>query len=358
HLFKSRKSKFKIETRIESHELFEKVNQTIEKYSKGVYTEIEPQNFPWDSIFITGYGAGVRNLGTNDYQYYFAIDALYSLFKYDVTLQNPELSLRRMIDKAREDGGEKSAKETKKHLMQLLKRILNLDKDDKIELTSISIEVISKRWGRNELSTLGDGYISTITWILDLFSWWMLNLKQQGKKLAGNLEIKGIVLIDEIEQHLHPVWKVKIMPLLQDAFPNIQFISTTHSPLVVLNSSKDPLKSPELKVHVLNWQDKSVTSSVVNEPIVDLDYNQLLGSEAFGYISNSNQILQSVLAEMSKLVAIDNPNKKQKEKLEVIKAELKNIMFPEGGTLIERVIEREYYEELEKKADYLKGLLD
>ena len=46
----------------------------------------------------------------------------------------------------------------------------------------------------------------------------------------------GIVIIDEIEQHLHPRWQINIMRLLQDAFPKIQFIATTHSPLVASGS--------------------------------------------------------------------------------------------------------------------------
>jgi hypothetical protein len=43
----------------------------------------------------------------------------------------------------------------------------------------------------------------------------------------------GIVIIDEIDAHLHPAWQRKIAPLLRKNFPNIQFILTAHSPLVV-----------------------------------------------------------------------------------------------------------------------------
>jgi len=47
------------------------------------------------------------------------------------------------------------------------------------------------------------------------------------------IETPGIVLIDEIELHLHPSWQQQILPTLQTIFPNIQFIVTTHSPQVV-----------------------------------------------------------------------------------------------------------------------------
>jgi len=50
---------------------------------------------------------------------------------------------------------------------------------------------------------------------------------------------KGVVLIDEIEQHLHPSWQRTIIPNLRKTFPNIQFIVTTHSPQVLSNVPKE-----------------------------------------------------------------------------------------------------------------------
>ncbi len=47
------------------------------------------------------------------------------------------------------------------------------------------------------------------------------------------LEGEGIVLIDEIELHLHPSWQRRILHVLRETFPNIQFIVTTHSPQVL-----------------------------------------------------------------------------------------------------------------------------
>jgi len=51
--------------------------------------------------------------------------------------------------------------------------------------------------------------------------------------LSDPLEGKGVVLIDEIELHLHPKWQREIIPALTRTFPNCQFIVTTHSPQVV-----------------------------------------------------------------------------------------------------------------------------
>lgn len=50
---------------------------------------------------------------------------------------------------------------------------------------------------------------------------------------APPLEGKGIVLIDEIELHLHPTWQVRVLASLRRTFPNVQLVVTTHSPLVL-----------------------------------------------------------------------------------------------------------------------------
>ena len=51
-----------------------------------------------------------------------------------------------------------------------------------------------------------------------------------GHKLVDN---HGIVLVDEIDLHLHPSWQMNVIPKLAQALPNLQFIITSHSPLVV-----------------------------------------------------------------------------------------------------------------------------
>lgn len=52
-------------------------------------------------------------------------------------------------------------------------------------------------------------------------------------KRNNPLEGEGIVLIDEVDLHLHPTWQGRIMPLLISTFPGIQFIVTTHSPKIL-----------------------------------------------------------------------------------------------------------------------------
>ena len=55
------------------------------------------------------------------------------------------------------------------------------------------------------------------------------------------LQGSGVILIDEIELHLHPKWQRQIIPALTRTFPNCQFIITTHSPQVVSHVKPDSL---------------------------------------------------------------------------------------------------------------------
>ncbi len=225
---------FRTTTQISSLETFERVQQELYARSPSgrKFLQMSPMAFPWERIFAVAYGAGIRVQGTADYDYYLTVDAVYPLFKYDVPLQNPELVVRRLIDAARRKrgGGEQAADKVLGSIKALLKAILQLDRQDQVELTRTAITVRGP-WGKSALSSLGDGYRSTITWILDLMSWWFLRTSSAPGPGTPRA-IRGIVLIDEIEQHLHPRWQRNIMRLLTESFPQIQFVATTHSPLV------------------------------------------------------------------------------------------------------------------------------
>ena len=90
------------------------------------------------------------------------------------------------------------------------------------------IESDKEPYGFNELS---DGYSAVLDIVMDL-------IMRMEKKASRAYDLEGIVLIDEVETHLHIELQKKIMPFLTNLFPNIQFIVTTHSPFV-LNSIED-----------------------------------------------------------------------------------------------------------------------
>jgi hypothetical protein len=115
------------------------------------------------------------------------------------------------------------------------------------------------------------GYKTMLSWVVDL-AWRLFNKYPTS---PNPLEECAIVLIDEIDLHLHPSWQLGIVDTLSDHFPNVQFIATAHSPLMVQSAL-------EANFAVLKFEDGSV--HVINEP-VDVDgwrVDQILTSEFFG----------------------------------------------------------------------------
>ena len=103
-------------------------------------------------------------------------------------------------------------------------------------MDSKTMQISSKLDGQAlELEVLPDGLKSIISWIGDLLMR-MDRLKWESE--VNVLDRNFILFLDEIEIHLHPAWQRKILPVIQELFPNAQIFVSTHSPFVV-GSVKD-----------------------------------------------------------------------------------------------------------------------
>jgi predicted ATP-binding protein involved in virulence len=118
--------------------------------------------------------------------------------------------------------------------------------------------VVDKDGKEFAVNQLSDGEKTYIALIGDLCR----RLVLANPTLENPLMGEGIVLIDEIDLHLHPQWQTEIAEKLCNTFPNIQFIVTTHSPLVITNVKTEQLR-------VLKTED-GVTK------LVDNDYSYAL----------------------------------------------------------------------------------
>ena len=76
---------------------------------------------------------------------------------------------------------------------------------------------------------LGFGYQSMLSWVVDLGK----RLFEKYPNSENPFNESAVVLVDEIDLHLHPEWQRKVISTVSRVFPNIQFIVTTHSPLVI-----------------------------------------------------------------------------------------------------------------------------
>ena len=91
----------------------------------------------------------------------------------------------------------------------------------------------------SESALLSDGYRRLVNIVMDVaFRCALLNKSMFGDQCYKHTH--GTVIIDEIDEHLHPALQVRVLKALQDTFPKIQFIVSTHAPLVM--SSVEPRK--------------------------------------------------------------------------------------------------------------------
>ncbi|MCP4133691.1 MAG: AAA family ATPase [bacterium] len=103
-----------------------------------------------------------------------------------------------------------------------------------IELDSFDTETFYFKTPTNPeslipLESMSDGFKSMFVWLFDM----IIRAWEKGVDIDDTKKIAGIVMIDEIDNHLHPGWQRSLLPALEETFPNIQFIITSHSPFLV-----------------------------------------------------------------------------------------------------------------------------
>ena len=79
----------------------------------------------------------------------------------------------------------------------------------------------------------------------------------------------GVVLVDEIDLHLHPNWQWKVVDALKNTFPNVQFIVTTHSPIIVASCKEEKLIMLQLEDAFLDKPSEIVLGKTVKGWMVD-----------------------------------------------------------------------------------------
>lgn len=101
---------------------------------------------------------------------------------------------------------------------------------------------------RMPISQLSDGYKSTISLVADIaYRMAVLNPQCLGDVCS---ETDGVVLIDEIDLHLHPSWQQRVLMDLTSIFPKVQFVVTTHAPEIINSVSKENVVVIENKLAV------------------------------------------------------------------------------------------------------------
>lgn len=178
-----------------------------------------------------------------------AIENNATLFNHNISLINLEEWLLQT------DYAVKNGQKTAQKRLDLIKEIITgaifpelqdfrFQTDEKL---NNSVEFKTEE-GWFQFDDLAYGYQSTLSWIVDFCK----KMFDRYPKSLNPLKEPAIVLIDEIDLHLHPEWQRNITQILSNLFPKTQFIATTHSPIVVQSLE-------EANVYILNKEAKNVS---------------------------------------------------------------------------------------------------
>lgn len=251
----SENEKFKAETQ------YNRFSEIINKYGDGVqvslndYDGLEKEYL--NGNFITAYfpserkaqfiqPKGVEDVKLSD-AYRIDKDAGNVLLKYMVHLKTQQAY-------ARNEGAEDIAQRIQQwfNRFESALQILLDEKSIHLQYDYRNYNFKIKQDGREPFSfnELSDGYSSVIYIVSDLIlrmdKNWLLDEK------ISQYDYQGIVLIDELETHLHIELQRKILPFLTEFFPKIQFIITTHSPYVLNSISNAKAYDLEQQVELEN----------------------------------------------------------------------------------------------------------
>ena len=205
--------------------------------------------------------------------------------------------------------------------ISIIKNLLNRE----IEISVNSKSVTFKEKGSFvDFEQLSAGYRSVIILICDL-----LNRLSKNQPNTEDISLfRGVVLIDELELHLHPKWKYNFMHTLRKILPNIQFIVTTHSPTVLLGASK---KAVFYKIY------KDTTGVQISNQIANEGYtqNSLVSSPLFDLESITSRFFEKdvsssdyVYSKIHKVIS-----KRVRENIDVDEDELMKLIDDELNKL-------------------------
>ncbi|MEM9455398.1 MAG: AAA family ATPase [Myxococcota bacterium] len=185
-------------------------------------------------------------------------------------------------------------------------------------------------WSSLPLEALSEGFKSTFVWIIDL----LMRLSLHGVDLGQARRAAAIVLLDEIDLHLHPSWQRLILGTLRELFPNIQFIATTHSPLVA-----QALDLRDIIIMSTSGEGATICSSVYDSHSA-LSHGAIL-RELFGVRSRFSVDIEKELSQFRsiKLAILNNEDRGDGEEEEELRALV--VRLVEMGPEVEGTVRRE-----------------
>jgi AAA15 family ATPase/GTPase len=185
------------------------------------------------------------------------------------------------------------------------------------------------------------GYRTMVVWTVDLAA----RLFQRYSESDNPLEQPAIVLVDEIDLHLHPKWQRNIFDYLSDRFPKTQFIVTAHSPLIVQSAPQDA------NIVLLKKEDDHVVIDNDIESVRNWRLDQILSSDLFED-SARNPEIEKWLLERKLLLQKNELSSGESERLKELNEKAHNLPTADNQKDIEAM------DIIRRAADYLKTQKD
>ena len=290
---------------------------------------VEHTSAPIDKMVLFAYGAN-RPIGSGSLSEYHA-DGTRSLTVENSPLMPAEEWLLQQYLLVRHGNGDAQvAKQRLETVKGLLKELL--PEDDIQDITFKAIDLSSARqriavhvktpYGEVQLRALSLGYRTLMAWMIDL----AVQMFARYPDSKQPLHEPAVVLVDEIDLHLHPKWQRQLFANLSHQFPQVQFVVTAHSPLIVQAAGADAnivvVRRPEGQDHVVI--DKA--PSAVHSWRVD----QILTSDLYGLPSARSPELDEKYARRRVLLRKPKLTKKEQAELDELEAWL--VTQPGGET--------------------------
>ncbi len=283
---------------------------------------------------VLAYGAG-RHPQTADSEKSVASDSVESLFKVESPLHDAERLLNSL-----EFGSLKQDRHARRHLASMKRMLTEMLPDvgcpQDIEILGPPISAssndakgvwVATDYGKVPLAQLSLGYQTVFAWTLDI-AWRLL---ERYPNSSNPLEESAIVIVDEIDLHLHPRWQRDIREYLTRHFPNVQFIATAHSPLMAqssLGTNLAVLRKVEDHAEILN------DPSIIKEWRLD----QIITSDLFDLSSARSPEIERLMERRRELAGKSRLSVEQKRELKELEAqmgELPTAEFPEDQGAME-----------------------
>lgn len=272
--------------------------------NKGQFASGLLVNDKFASVQPCGYGA-FRRFGPTKLGADLNPDACATLFNDDEPLLNVEEWLLRSDYAATKSKDERAEKRRDK-IISLLVRFLPEVYDIRIQASGSEVPTPEAKTpdGWVPVRSLSTGYKATMAWVTD-FAARMLDRYPESRSPFSE---PAIVLVDQIDTHLHPKWQRQLIRDLSKSFPSTQFIVTAHSPLMVL-------AMPQANICVLRRDgDHTVICNHPND-VRGWRLDQILASDLFEEQPTRDTETQAKLEERRLLLTKNHRTKEEQTRL-------------------------------------------